>query len=72
MASDREIVRRHVEALLQQATEAKIPRDLVGRYLLQEAIDIWRSERTESDIESELRFAAETLDPDTDFEFMRP
>jgi hypothetical protein len=72
MESDREIVKRHVTALLKEASEANVPRDLIGRLLLQEAIEIWRSERTNADIESELRFAVETLDPDTDFEFMRP
>lgn len=54
------------------ASKANIPRDLVDRFLLQETIGIWRAERTDADIESELHFAAETIDPDTDFEFMRP
>jgi len=72
MESDRDIVKRHIATLLSEAVAAKIPRDLIGRFLLQEAIELWRAERTVADIESELRFAAETLDPDTDFEFMRP
>ncbi|MBW2292807.1 MAG: hypothetical protein JRG94_10920 [Deltaproteobacteria bacterium] len=72
MSSDREVVARHVKALLAEAAEQKIPRDVVGRLLVQEAIEIWKLERSISDIESELKFVVESLDPDTDFEFMRP
>lgn len=72
MSSDREVVGQHVEALLAEAAEQKIPRDVVGRLLVQEAIEIWKLERSISDIESELKFVVESLDPDIDFEFMRP
>jgi hypothetical protein len=72
MASDREVVGEHVRALLLAAETQKIPRDVVGRLLVQEAIEIWKAERSLSDIESELTFVLETLDPDVDFEFMRP
>ena len=72
MATDREVVGEHVRALLAEAENQKIPRDVIGRLLVQEAIEIWKVERSLSDIESELKFVVETLDPDTDFEFMRP
>ncbi len=72
MRSDREVVGQHVKALLAEAAAQKIPRDVVGRLLVQEAIEIWKAERSLSDIESELKFVVESLDPDTDFEFMRP
>ena len=72
MGSDRDIVKHHVAALLTEAAEAEVPRDVVGRLLLQEAIEIWRADRADADIENELRFAADHLDPDVDFEFMRP
>lgn len=72
MSADSEVVGRHVAALLAEAEGAGIPRDLVGRFLVQEAIGIWRAERCWQDIASELEFIAANLDPDTDHEFMRP
>jgi len=72
MKSDREIVKLHVAALMEDAARAKVPSDVVGRLLLQETIEIWRISRSNADIENELRFTADHLDPDTDFEFMRP
>ena len=72
MGSDAEIIKRHVEALLEETRSANIPADVVGRMLFQEAIEIWKRERSLADIESELKFVAENLDPDSDFVFMRP
>jgi len=72
METDREIVQRHVAALMQEAAAARVPGDVVGRLLLEQTIAIWRAHRADADIQSELRFTADHLDPDTDFEFMRP
>jgi len=72
MASDTEIIDRHVGALLEEAAQANVPDDVVGRLLINKAIEIWSRARDWRDIERELGFIAENLDPDTDFTFMRP
>jgi hypothetical protein len=72
MSSDAERVRRHLATLQDDARSAAIPSDVLGRLLVQEAIEIWKRERPWQDIARELVFIAEHLDPDTDYEFMRP
>jgi hypothetical protein len=72
MSPDLEMVKRHLRSLLAEAGEAQVPSDVVGRLLVQEAIEIWKQERGVADISGELEFIAGHLDPDTDFEFMRP
>lgn len=72
MTKARDIVTRHVEAALEEAAAEKIPADSIGRLLLEKAIDIYRAERPIADIASELTAAAENLDPDGDYMFMRP
>ncbi|HEM47127.1 MAG TPA: hypothetical protein ENO23_08795 [Alphaproteobacteria bacterium] len=72
MSSDSEIVQRHVAKLREEAEAAKIPSDVLGRLLVQEAIEIWKARRDWPDIARELNFIADNLDPDTDYEFMRP
>jgi hypothetical protein len=70
--SDRDLVRRHVSKLVREARDQHIPPDVVGRLLVLEAIELWKQERTLADVSQELEFIAGHLDPDTDFEFMRP
>ena len=48
------------------------PRDVLGRILLGELTSFWLETRSAEDVASELRFTLENLDPDADFEFMRP
>ena len=72
MGTDRELVQRHVEALIEAAATAGVPADVAARLLLQEVVEIWKRNRSLDDISSELKFVADNLDPDTDFEFMRP
>ena len=72
MGTDRELVQRHVEALIEAAAAAGVPADVAARLLLQEVVEIWKRDRPLDDISSELKFVADNLDPDTDFEFMRP
>jgi len=66
------LVKGHIDAMMAEAAEKNIPADIVGRTLLNEVIEIYRRTRSNDDISSELRFVADNLDPDTDFEFMRP
>ena len=50
-----------------------MPPDLLGRLLLEAAIDVWRQHGREvADIAAELNYQAENLDPSTDIPFMRP
>ena len=72
MNRDAELVRRHLAALQDDARAQAIPPDVLGRLLVQEAIEIWQRERGWQDVARELQFIAEHLDPDTDYEFMRP
>jgi hypothetical protein len=72
MATARDILMPHLEAALKEAAALKIPGDPIGRVLLEKAIALWRETRSEDDIRAELLDAAEHLDPDEDFTFMRP
>jgi hypothetical protein len=72
MASDSEIVDRHVAALRAEAKAAQVPDDVLGRMLVQAAIALWKESRDWRDVARELQFIADNLDPDTDYEFMRP
>jgi hypothetical protein len=49
-----------------------MPTDVLGRALLAEVIRIYSMTRSWDDIASELQFAAENVDPTTEFTFMRP
>ena len=72
MSKAREIVPRHVAAALEEAKADQIPADSIGRIMLEKVIEIYRQERPLDDIARELIAAAEHLDPDEDFMFMRP
>jgi hypothetical protein len=67
-----DLVRERVAALRAEAAGRGVPADVLGRHLLAEVLALWLEERTWQDVASELRHSAENLDPDTDFEFMRP
>ncbi|MGR8921344.1 MAG: hypothetical protein ACU85V_17140 [Gammaproteobacteria bacterium] len=71
-ASDRQLVNRHLEALLAEAAQDRVPEDLLGRLLVEAAIGLWRNGRGIDDIAAELRYTAENLDPDLEYPFMRP
>ncbi len=72
MSDDRALVKRHFEALLREAEARGAPRDVIGRIALEEVVALWKRDRAWEDIAAELEFAARGLDPDADFEFMRP
>jgi len=72
MASAREVATKHIDALMAETNELNLSRDAVARIMLEKAIAIYREERSIEDIAAELQGAAENLDPDADFMFMRP
>lgn len=72
MASAREVATKHIDALMEETNELKLSRDAVARIMLEKVISIYREERELTDISAELISAAENLDPDADFMFMRP
>lgn len=72
MSSEYARARRHLDALIEEASASGASTDVVGRALLHEIIQSWLEERTWNDVADELRFTADSLDPDQDYEFMRP
>jgi hypothetical protein len=70
--SSYELVARHVEAALQEASARSISSDVVARCLLSEAIRIFRQQRSIDDIAAELTAAADNLDEDAPLAFIRP
>ena len=69
---DRDLVKKHFQQMLREAEEARVPRDVLGRYVLQELTELWLQGRSPGNVASELRFAADHLAGDDDFTFMRP
>jgi hypothetical protein len=72
MTQQRELVARHVDALMAEAAAARVPADLIGRELLTHVVRLYRTTRGWDDIAGELRFVADNVDPETEFTFMRP
>lgn len=72
MSVEQDLVRRHLEALFEAGKGAGVPDDVMGRALLARLVELWLENRGWQDVASELRFTADSLDPDQDFEFMRP
>ena len=70
--SDRDLIRQHFKAMLAEASAAGMRSDAVGRMLLDEIIALWLRERRLEDVEAELRYTLDNLDPDQDYTFMRP
>jgi hypothetical protein len=66
------LVARHVQAALQEAAKTSIASDVVARCLLSEAIRIFREQRSNEDIASELTAAIDNLDEDAPLAFIRP
>ena len=71
-ASDRELVKQHLEPLIAAAAASGMSEDVLGRLLLEAAVDLWRRSRAIDDIAGELGFTADNLDPDIDYNFIRP
>lgn len=72
MSEPQVLARKHLDAPMVEAETAKIPKDVAGRGLLAQLVEYWLEDRDWQNVASELRFTADSLDPDTDFEFMRP
>lgn len=66
------LVSGHVEAALSEAAGKGISEDVVARCLLSEAIRLFKRQRTNDDIASELAAAADNLDDDNPLIFIRP
>jgi len=67
-----EIARKHVEAALAEARASESGAEALGRHIVDAVIAHWRKTRELEDIRRELQFMVDTIDPDTDFVFMRP
>jgi hypothetical protein len=67
-----QLVSRHVQAALVEAVAQSVSDDVVARCLLSEAIRLFKVSRSNDDIAAELIAAADNLDDDSPFAFMRP
>jgi hypothetical protein len=70
--STHQLVSRHIEAALQEAAAKGIDDDVVARCLLSEAIRLFKRNRSDEDIAAELTAAADNLDEDMPYAFIRP
>ena len=68
-----QLVAKHVQAALDEASAQSISDDVVARCLLSEAIRLFKAAaRSNDDIAAELTAAADNLDDDSPLVFMRP
>ena len=67
-----EIARRHFEAALTEASASASGCDSLGRYMVDVVIAHLLKTRPVDGVRRELQFMIDTIDPDTDFVFMRP
>ena len=67
-----EIARKHFAAAMDAAKTERQDLDAVARNMLAPAITSMLERRSVADVRAELLAAAENVDPDTDYMFMRP
>ena len=67
-----QIAKHHFEATISAAEVASLDVNIVCRALLGLVVSQYLQSRTVANVQSELRFADENCDPDTEFMFMRP
>ena len=72
MMSLSQLVKKHIDAAVAEAGGHGHPPDAVARTMLSFVIEIYKSNREADDIRAELQYAMDNLDPDQDYEFMRP
>jgi hypothetical protein len=72
MSRERELAAAALESLLEASRVEAIPVDVIGRALLARLVEAWLAKRSWRDVASELSFVADSLDPETEFHFMRP
>jgi hypothetical protein len=66
------IARRHFEAALAEAKASESGSDTLGRHMIDVVIAHFLETRSVNDVKRELQFMVDTVDPETDFVFMRP
>ncbi|MFN8724784.1 MAG: hypothetical protein ACK5XB_04485 [Rhodospirillales bacterium] len=67
-----QIARAHFAAAMAQAEAEGQDRDAVGRTLLAEIVKSMLLRRSIRDVRAEILAAADNVDPETDYMFMRP
>jgi len=67
-----EIARRHFAAAIAEAKQAGYSADAVARHTLALVVSTYLESRSVADVRAEILAAAENIDPDTDYMFMRP
>ena len=72
MASVHSIIARHVAAAIEEAGREGIDEDTVARDLFSRVLAIYKQSRSAEDIRQELISAADNLDDEQDYTFMRP
>ncbi len=70
--SNVDIARRHFAAALAEARASDAGSDTLGRHMIDVVIAYFLETRPVDDVRSELQFIVDTIDPETDFVFMRP
>lgn len=71
-ASSSTMAKRHFRAALAEARESGVDVDAVARHTLALVISTFLKHRSVADVRQELIAAADNVDPDTDYVFMRP
>lgn len=66
------IARQHFEVARAEATTTGYDSDALARAMLSLAVTTFLEKRPIADVRQELLAAAENVDPDTDYMFMRP
>ncbi len=67
-----EIARKHFAAALSEARASESGADSLGRHMIDAVIAHSLKTRSLEDVQRELQFIVDTIDPDTDYMFMRP
>lgn len=66
------IARKHLDAARAEAAAAQIPSDVIARAMLAQVVACFLEGRAPEDVRHELLAAADNVDPDADYAFMRP
>ena len=72
MTSAGETARRYFAEAIADASKNGIEADTIARAMLSLVISTFLEKRSVADVRNELLTAAENVDPDTDYMFMRP
>ncbi len=72
MTTASELAQKHFAALMADIQSLQLDVDGVGRAMIDQIVQHAVERRGLEDVQAELRFLAENLDPDMDYIFMRP